>query len=120
VKHYADYESTLMQAITQLRSGGNSPHNVAGVSRLEQQLGENIRKLLAIAENYPDLKANRSFLDLQNNLTDVENHIQYARRYYNGSVRNLNIRIESFPDMLVARLFRFVPAQFFEIDEIKP
>lgn len=73
-------------------------------------------KLVALAETYPDLKANQSFLDLQFNLTDTENQIQFARRYYNGAVRNLNVRIESFPDMLVARLFGFRPAQYFEYD----
>ena len=70
-----------------------------------------------MAEAYPDLKANQSYLDLQKNLTDTENQIQFARRYYNGAVRNLNIRIESFPDILVARLFRFMPASFFDFDE---
>jgi len=63
------------------------------------------------------LTLNLSFLDLQKNLTDVENHIQYARRYYNGAVRNLNIRIDSFPDMLIARIFQFIPAEFFDFDE---
>ncbi|MCH8263360.1 MAG: LemA family protein [Proteobacteria bacterium] len=74
-------------------------------------------RFIALAEDYPDLKANQSFLDLQKNLTDVENHIQYARRYYNGTVRNLNIRIDSLPDMLIARIFRFVPAEFFDFEE---
>ncbi len=76
-----------------------------------------MHQLIALAEDYPDLKANRSFLDLQKNLTDVENHIQYARRYYNGSVRNLNIRVDSFPDTLIARIFKFIPAEFFDFDE---
>jgi len=74
-------------------------------------------QLIALAEDYPDLKANQTFLDLQKNLTNVENHIQYARRYYNGAVRNLNIRVDSFPDMLIARIFQFISAEFFDFDE---
>ncbi|MEX2353175.1 MAG: LemA family protein [Gammaproteobacteria bacterium] len=119
VRQYTDFESATMQAVTALRNRSESLDNVAGISEVEQKLGDNIRRLLAVAEDYPDLKASQSFLDLQYNLTDVENHIQYARRYYNGAVRNLNIRIESFPDMLVARLFNFMPAQFFDIDVVK-
>lgn len=76
-----------------------------------------MHQLIALAEDYPDLKANQSFMELQKNLTEVENHIQYARRYYNGAVRNLNIRVDSFPDMIIARTFRFIPAEFFDFDE---
>ena len=83
---------------------------------LEQQLEERMHTLIALAEEYPDLKASRSFLDLQHNLTAVEKDIQHARRYYNGSVRNLNIRIESFPDMLIAGLFRFRKALYFQME----
>ncbi len=69
-----------------------------------------------MAERYPELKASASFLALQNDLSDVENHIQYARRYYNGAVRNLNTRIDSFPDLFIARLFGFRPREYFELD----
>ena len=79
-------------------------------------IGGGLRKLIALAEAYPELKADRSFLQLQNELTEVENQIQYARRFYNGSVRNLNTRIDSFPDLLVARLFRYRPQPFFELE----
>ncbi len=71
---------------------------------------------MALAEDYPDLKADDAFLTLQKDLTDVENTIQYARRYYNGAVRMLNTRIDSFPDTLVAGMFRFINADYFEID----
>ena len=84
---------------------------------IEIELGKMIHQLVAIAEDYPDLKANQSFLDLQYNLSEVEKNIQYARRYYNGAVRNLNVRIESFPDMLIARFFRFRTAEYFDFDE---
>ena len=72
--------------------------------------------MLAIAEAYPELKADRQFLQLMGQLSEVEDQIQYARRFYNGAVRNLNVRIDSFPDLLIARSFSFRPAQFFELE----
>ncbi len=117
VKQYAAYESTTLSAITVLRTESVDASGVEKKGQIESQLSTKLHQLIAIAEDYPDLKANQSFLDLQKNLTDVENHIQYARRYYNGSVRNLNIRVDSFPDMLIARLFQFIPAEFFDFDE---
>jgi LemA protein len=119
VRQYAEYESSTMQAITEIRAQADTTNQVAAISEAEVRLGTGIRKLIAVAEAYPELKTNQSFLDLQTNLTGIENQIQYARRYYNGAVRNLNVRIESFPDMLVARMFAFVPAQFFEFDEVQ-
>jgi LemA protein len=110
VRQYAGYESATLQAITGLRSQQATLAQVTEISASESRLGSDLRRLLAVAEAY---------LDLQQNLTDTENQIQFARRYYNGAVRNLNIRIESFPDMLVARLFRFTPAAFFDFDEAR-
>jgi LemA protein len=117
VKQYADYESSTLSAITVLRSESADASGIERKGQIESQLSTKLHQLIALAENYPDLKANQSFLDLQKNLTDVENHIQYARRYYNGAVRNLNIRVDSFPDMLIARIFQFIPAEFFDFDE---
>jgi len=117
VKQYAAYESTTLSAITVLRSESVDASGIEKKGQIESQLSTKLHQLIALAENYPDLKANQSFLDLQKNLTDVENHIQYARRYYNGAVRNLNIRIDSFPDMLIARIFQFIPAELFDFDE---
>ncbi len=112
VRQYAAFESATLSAVTELRaSAGAKP---AAIGAAENALSAEVTKLLAVAEAYPDLKANESFLDLQRNLTDVEQHIQYARRYYNGSVRNLNIRVDSFPDSLIARAFGFRPAEFFD------
>ena len=71
--------------------------------------------MFAVVEDYPDLKANVNFLDLQNQLTEVEDQLQYARRYYNGTVRNYNIRVESFPSNIVANIFDFNQEEFFEI-----
>jgi len=117
VKQYASYESSTIAAVTELRTQSLALTDVTRKGEVESQLGDKLHNLIAIAEDYPDLKADQSFLDLQKNLTDVEQHIQFARRYYNGAVRNLNIRIDSFPDMFVARWFRFRPAQFFDFDE---
>ena len=117
VKQYAAYESATLSAVTALRSNSEETAGVEKKGRIEGELSTKLRQLIALSEHYPDLKANQSFLDLQKNLTEVENNIQYARRYYNGAVRNLNIRVDSFPDMLIAKFFRFIPAEFFDFDE---
>jgi len=117
VKQYAAYESNTLGAITTLRTQSENITGIEKKGQIEGELSTKLHQLIALAEDYPDLKANQSFLDLQKNLTDVENHIQYARRYYNGAVRNLNIRVDSFPDMLIARSFRFIPAELFDFNE---
>ena len=116
VKQYARYEQATLTAVTELRVKSMQLASPKQIGRLETDLGIKLRQLVAIAESYPELQASRSFLSLQKSLTEVENHIQYARRYYNGAVRNLNVRIESFPDMALARLFRFRPREYFELD----
>lgn len=116
VKQYASYEQATFSTITELRVQAEKTSDVAELAGTESRIGSGLHKLIALAEAYPDLKANASFLDLQQQLTDVEDHIQYARRYYNGAVRNLNTRIDSFPDTLIARLFRFRPAEYFEME----
>lgn len=118
VKQYASYESATIRAVTTLRTQSQALQEISKKQEVEIELGKKIHQLVALAENYPDLKANQSFLDLQYNLSEVEKNIQYARRYYNGAVRNLNVRIESFPDLLIARFFRFTEAQYFDFDEI--
>ena len=85
-------------------------------ARVEQALGSGVRRLLALAEQYPELKADRSFLDLQRQLSAVEDQIQYARRFYNGAVRLFNTRLDTFPDLLVARLRGYRPADYFELE----
>lgn len=116
VKQYAKYESTTLSHITELRAQSAAMSDIVKKGELESELGGAVNKLIALAEDYPELKASDSYLDLQKNLTDVEQHLQYARRYYNGAVRNLNIRIDSFPDLLIARLFGYRPAQFFQFE----
>jgi LemA protein len=117
VKQYAAYERALLSQVTRLRGASEHTHGVAEIGVLEKELAGRVRYLVALAEAYPDLKADESFIALQKDLTDVENTIQYARRYYNGAVRLFNVRIESFPDTLVARMFRFRMAEYFELEE---
>ena len=114
VRQYAAFESATLTAVTELRTRSVHSNEVTEIGNAETALASEIRRLLVLAEAYPDLKANRSFLDLQHNLSDVEHHIQYARRYYNGAVRNLNTRIDTFPDLLLARMFKFQPAGYFQ------
>ncbi|MET0105333.1 MAG: LemA family protein [Sedimenticola sp.] len=116
VNAYARYEKTTLEEITELRHRADTLQQPAEKAGAERDLGGRLRQLVAVAEAYPELKASDQYLDLLQQLSDVENHIQYARRYYNGSVRNLNVRIDSFPDLLVARLSRFRTAEFFELE----
>ena len=117
IKGYVDHERDLLKQVTELRNNSLSSGDMAARQRIEGQLGAGLARLLAVAENYPDLKANQNFLDLQQQLATVEQEIQMARRYYNGTVRNLNIQIEAFPSNFIADWFHFEPAEFFEIDE---
>jgi len=117
VNQYASYEAATLKVLTEIRGSGKLAPAVADRGRMERQLDGELRELIALAESYPDLKANRSFLDLQHNLTEVEKNIQYARRYYNGCARNLNVRIESLPDLFVAKIFNFLKADYFELEE---
>ena len=116
VRHYAAYEKATFSAITELRRQAQSTESVSERAHLESGLGDSLHRLIAVAEQYPQLKANLGFLELQKNLADVEDHVQYARRYYNGSVRNLNTRIDTFPDLLIARSFGFSYASHFELE----
>lgn len=119
VKQYAAYESATLEAVTARRSTSTANTDVENVGQVNENEGlvaKELKQLIAVAEQYPDLKTNASFLDLQKNLSNVEHHLQFARRYYNGAVRNLNTRIDSFPDTLLARSFDFRKANFFEFE----
>ena len=116
VDQYARYEQSTLQTLIELRSQTSRVDNPGEKGPLEAAIGVGLRKLIALAEAYPELKADRSFLQLQNDISEVEDYIQYARRFYNGAVRNLNTRIESFPDLIVARLFNYQPQSLFELD----
>jgi len=117
VKRYSSYERALLENLAELRARGMRERSPAALAAVESSLARGVERVIAIAEAYPDLRASGNFLDLQRSLADTENQIQHARRYYNGAVNNLNTRIESFPDLIVARLFRFRPAEYFELDD---
>ena len=116
VSAYAEYEKAALLAVTELRTRSELAQHLPEKAALEDKLQMNIQSLVAVAENYPDLKADQNFRQLQTELTEIENHIQYARRFYNGAVRILNTRIQSFPHFVVARPFGFKVAEFFQID----
>lgn len=116
VRAYANYERATLTAVTELRAMSQRARTLGDKARCEDEMEAGLHRLIALAEDYPDLKADENFLQLQNELVAVEDHLQYARRFYNGSVRIYNTRIESVPDMLIARPFRFSPAEFFEPD----
>jgi LemA protein len=120
VKQYASYEQATLEAVTALRTEARQANAVGDQASLETRLSTSLISIYALQESYPELKASQSFLQLQTEITAVEGDIQFSRRYYNGAVRNLNTRIESFPDMLVARLFDYQPASYFELEEALP
>ena len=114
VHHYARYEKATLEAVTELRAEAMQQAEISARGAAEEKLSVGIERLLALAESYPDLKANENFLNLQNQLVETENYLQFARRYYNGSVRDYNTMTESVPSNIVARLFRFLPREFFQ------
>jgi len=117
VKGYAGYEKALLTTVTELRSNALAAQGGAPRFALEKQLGERLQQLVLLQENYPQLKADANFRDLSAKLVEVEDHLQYARRFYNGAVKQYVTRLESFPDVIVARLFGFQPLPFFETDD---
>jgi LemA protein len=117
VRRYAAYEQSTLTAVTQLRSRSERIGEPAQKGRLESDLGQALQRLLAVAEAYPELQANQNFLALQRDISAIENDIQHARRYYNGAIRLLNTRLDSFPDLFVARLFGFRHGEYFQLGE---
>ncbi len=117
VKGYMGQEKGVLEKVTEMRSRTGQAKSPAERGKAEGLLGQALANVFAVAEAYPDLKSNQNFLDLQNELSDIEDQVQMARRYYNGTVRNLNIVIESFPSNMVANSFKFVQAEFFEIED---
>ncbi len=115
-KGYAQYEASVMKNVTALRSGLSLAAGIKEKSKLENSISQALKGFFALAEAYPDLKADQSFLELQKMISAVEDEIQMSRRYYNGTVRDYNVYIQSFPGMLLARLLGFTEADFFEIE----
>jgi LemA protein len=114
VDAYAKYEKATLEAVTELRAEAMRVADVNARGEAELALSEGVGRLLALAESYPDLKANENFLNLQRELVETEDYLQFARRYYNGSVRDFNTMTETVPSNFVARLFSFKPREFFQ------
>lgn len=121
VKGYAKHEKTAFESVTKARSEALGAKSIDGKSAAEGALAGALKSVFAIAEAYPDLKANQNFIKMQEDLTDTEDKIQAARRFYNGNVRDLNIAIQSFPRNLIANAFGFQKKELFELqnDEAK-
>ena len=119
VRQYMSYEQGTLQALVQerMRAVQLAVSPLGERAPVEAHLGTHLRQLFALVEDYPVLKADGQFLDLQRTITEVENHIQMARRYYNGAVRELNVLVESVPSNLVARPFAFTQAEYFSLDD---
>ncbi|MFC1622732.1 LemA family protein [Patescibacteria group bacterium] len=119
VKGYAKHESGVFEKVTQARSQAmqaGSPHEKA---QAENALSSTLKSLFAVSENYPELKASQNFAKLQDELTDTENKIQASRRFYNGNVRDFNIKIETFPNNIVAGWLKFNKYEFYEVEDAK-
>jgi len=119
VKGYMSHEKGVLEQVTEMRARaaaaeGSEP---AQRAKAEGALSGALVRLFAVMENYPDLKANQNVIDFQNALEDIENHLQMARRYYNGAVRNLNVLVESFPSNFIANYFQFRKAEYFELED---
>lgn len=117
VKGYAKHEKEVFEKVTEARSAIMSAQSVADTAQAENMLEGALKSLFAVAEAYPDLKANQNFMQLQQELVDTEDKIQAARRFYNGGVRDLNTKIQTFPANIVAGMFSFQAKEFFEVED---
>jgi LemA protein len=113
VKGHAGYEKGTLQAVVEARNRAVQAGGPAAAGEAERALAGSVRQIFALAESYPELRAAESFLSLQKSLSDIEDHVQNARRYYNAVVRDLNVKIQQFPSNIVASLFGYRPAEFF-------
>lgn len=117
VQGYAKHEKTVFEDVTEARAQALGAQSVSEVAKADNQFQAALKSLFAVAEAYPDLKANQGFQQLQAELVDTEDKIQAARRFYNGSARDLNIKIQSFPTNLIAGPLGFKKRDFFDVDE---
>ena len=117
VKGYAAHEEGVFTKVTEARSNAINATNMKDQGAAENMLSGALKSLFAVAENYPDLKANENFIQLQNELVDTEDKIQAARRFYNGVVRDFNTKIQQMPNNLIANAFKFTAEEFFEIED---
>lgn len=116
VKGYAKHEKELFEKVTQARANAIEAKDVKDKQKAENELSQTLKSIFAVAENYPNLKASDNFMKLQEDLTDTENKIEASRRFYNANVREMNIKIESFPTNFVASIFKFVKKELFDVD----
>lgn len=117
VKGYAAHEREVFDSVTRLRTDAMAEHGPADAQApREQALGRGVAQLMAVAESYPDLKADRQFLELQHELVDTEDRIQVTRRIYNANVRSYDSLVQSFPSLVIARRFHFGPVPYFEVE----
>ena len=119
VKGYASHERQVFENVTAARANAAAAHGPEQQAQAENALTGALRQLFAVAENYPDLKASGNFLELQNELTDTEDKIQAARRFYNMTVRDLNMKIQQFPSRIVARFANAHQREFFELEDVR-
>lgn len=116
VKGYASHEKNVLESVTQARADALKAQSVADTAKTDNQFQEALKSLFAVAENYPDLKANQGFQQLQGEIVDTEDKIQAARRFYNGATRDLNTKIQTFPTNLLASIMGFKMREFFEVE----
>ena len=116
VKGYMAHEADVLTKVTDLRSSWANAKTVDEKAKLDNQLSESLKTIMAVAENYPDLKANRNFSELQTELTNTENKISYSRQFYNDTVTRYNIKLETFPSNVIASVFNFKSENLFEVD----
>ncbi len=115
-KGYMGYERKVLEEVVNLRAKSSSAAQMNEKGSIESGISQGLKSIFALIENYPDLKANTNLLKLHESLVDIEDQLQMARRYYNGAVRDYNTAIETFPGLIVAGIFGFKPADFFEIE----
>ena len=116
VKGYAGHEKAVLEAVTELRARALAEKSPARLGEVESALEQAMTRLFALQEAYPDLKASENFLALQRDLVDVENQLQYARRFYNGAVRDYNDAVQRVPDLVIARAFAFTGGEFYQAE----
>ncbi|MFO7807313.1 MAG: LemA family protein [Candidatus Moraniibacteriota bacterium] len=116
VKGYAKHERETLEKVTEMRAKAMSAKDTKEQAEAENALSETLKSLFAVSENYPDLKANQNFLELQRELSDTENKIQASRRFYNGNVRDFNTKIQTFPNNIVSGILGFKEREFFEAE----
>jgi LemA protein len=119
VKGYAQYEKSALEAVMLARSSAMNAKNLDSRMENENALSGALGRLMAVAESYPELKANRNFMQMQQALSGIEEELATSRRYYNGTVRENNIKIESFPSNIIAGWFHFEKGKFFEVDKVE-